>query len=135
MERNAFAEENIGLVNVNQRIRLFYGEGYGIRITSRIGEGTEIIISLPVRNCSENMEKRTGEGNRMAYKVWIVDDEGDCMQGPGPVCQMAGAWVCGCGIANSVDEALLQLEHAEADVIFSGYPYAREKRGWICCRF
>ena len=60
MERNAFAEENIGLVNVNQRIRLFYGEGYGIRITSRIGEGTEIIISLPVRNCSENMEKNRG---------------------------------------------------------------------------
>lgn len=60
MERNAFAEENIGLVNVNQRIRLFYGEGYGIRIASRIGEGTEIIISLPVRNCSENMEKNRG---------------------------------------------------------------------------
>ena len=57
MEKETFAEENIGLVNVNQRIRLFYGEDYGIRLTSQKGEGTEIIISLPVRSRSENMEK------------------------------------------------------------------------------
>lgn len=60
MKGDSTAKENIGLVNVNQRIRLFYGEQYGIRITSEPGKGTEIIILLPVRTCSENMEKGTG---------------------------------------------------------------------------
>lgn len=61
MERTDLTNENIGLVNVNQRIRLFYGEAYRIRITSEEGEGTEIKITLPVRNYSENMEKNRGE--------------------------------------------------------------------------
>ncbi len=42
MERTDLADENIGLVNVYQRIRLFYGDACGIGITSRLGEGTEI---------------------------------------------------------------------------------------------
>lgn len=61
MERTDLTDENIGLVNVNQRIRLFYGEACSIRITSEEGNGTEIIITLPVRNHSENMEKNRGE--------------------------------------------------------------------------
>lgn len=61
MEKTDLTDENIGLVNVNQRIRLFYGDAYGIHITSREGEGTEIMISLPVRDHSENMEKSKGE--------------------------------------------------------------------------
>jgi len=39
----------IGLRNVNERIRLFYGEKYGIDITSILGEGTEVKITLPYR--------------------------------------------------------------------------------------
>ena len=61
MERTDVADENIGLVNVYQRIRLFYGDACGIGITSRLGEGTEIRITLPVRKHSENMEKSKGE--------------------------------------------------------------------------
>lgn len=61
MEKTDLTDENIGLVNVNQRMRLFYGDACNIRITSREGEGTEIIITLPVRNHSENMEKSKGE--------------------------------------------------------------------------
>jgi len=40
----------IGLRNVNERIRLFYGEKYGIAVTSILGEGTEVSITLPYRD-------------------------------------------------------------------------------------
>ncbi|MFR3229864.1 MAG: hypothetical protein ACLTPG_13310 [Mediterraneibacter gnavus] len=45
------------MVNVNQRICLFYGEAYGIQIDSREQVGTEVKIILPVRMQSENMKK------------------------------------------------------------------------------
>ncbi len=38
---------HIGLVNVNQRIKLKYGEAYGILIDSQPGEGTKVTIRLP----------------------------------------------------------------------------------------
>ena len=53
-------EDSIGLGNVNRRIRLFYGDDYGIRINSQCGEGTNIQIELPVRRQSEDMEKVWG---------------------------------------------------------------------------
>lgn len=37
----------IGINNVNDRIKLIYGNEYGIEIKSELGKGTEIIISLP----------------------------------------------------------------------------------------
>jgi two-component system sensor histidine kinase YesM len=37
----------IGLINVQQRIRLYYGEEYGLQIKSELDEGTTIIIHLP----------------------------------------------------------------------------------------
>lgn len=43
-----------GLWNVNQRIRMYYGRGYGIRIFSTRGEGTKVVLNLrsrmPVRS-------------------------------------------------------------------------------------
>lgn len=39
---------HIGLNNVNQRIKLNYGEKYGVSIHSEIGVGTTVVISLPV---------------------------------------------------------------------------------------
>ena len=51
------SEKSIGMVNVNQRIRLFYGEDYGIQIKSQEQRGTEVEIVLPVRMQSENMKK------------------------------------------------------------------------------
>ncbi len=48
---------SIGLVNVNQRIRLFYGEEYGIRIFSEPGRGTRLEILLPLRTQPENMQE------------------------------------------------------------------------------
>ena len=38
---------HIGLSNVNQRIKLLYGEQYGILIDSELNKGTTVIIELP----------------------------------------------------------------------------------------
>lgn len=38
----------IGIRNVDERIKLLYGEPYGINIESKIGEGTKIRIVLPI---------------------------------------------------------------------------------------
>ena len=40
-------KEIYGLYNVNERIRLNFGETYGISIESTYGEGTCVSISLP----------------------------------------------------------------------------------------
>lgn len=60
LNRDEASDESIGLVNVNQRIRLFYGESYGLQISSTPGKGTRIEILLPLRNHSENMTDITG---------------------------------------------------------------------------
>ncbi|ACL76782.1 sensor histidine kinase [Ruminiclostridium cellulolyticum] len=39
--------KSIGLSNVNQRIKLYYGESYGIRVDSSPGTGTTVWISFP----------------------------------------------------------------------------------------
>ena len=52
-------DQGIGLCNVHQRIRLFYGEPYGITIKSVQNQGTDITITLPLRDHSENMEINT----------------------------------------------------------------------------
>lgn len=41
--------KNIGLCNVNQRIKLYYGETYGISIESKYGEGSKVFIQLPLK--------------------------------------------------------------------------------------
>lgn len=40
---------SIGLCNINQRIRLYYGESYGMTIESIWGEGTCITLKIPVK--------------------------------------------------------------------------------------
>ncbi|GAA0824589.1 cache domain-containing sensor histidine kinase [Clostridium tertium] len=40
-------ENHIGIKNVNQRIKLSFGENYGIEIKSKVDIGTSIIISIP----------------------------------------------------------------------------------------
>lgn len=39
--------QHIGLKNVHQRIKLYYGENYGITINSTFGKGTRVEITLP----------------------------------------------------------------------------------------
>lgn len=44
----------IGVRNVNDRIKLLYGERYGVHISSEIGVGTHIKLVLPVNESKNN---------------------------------------------------------------------------------
>ena len=48
----ALSEENngksIGMINVNQRIKIHYGKQYGLSIESKFGKGTIVTLSLPI---------------------------------------------------------------------------------------
>jgi len=37
----------VGLRNINQRIRLHFGDVYGLSVNSVLGEGTEVKILIP----------------------------------------------------------------------------------------
>jgi len=37
----------IGLLNVNSRIKLIFGDEYGIYVYSRLGAGTDVEITIP----------------------------------------------------------------------------------------
>ena len=39
--------DGIGIANVDERIRLYYGENYGMKLTSKEGEGTRAVIRIP----------------------------------------------------------------------------------------
>ena len=41
--------DGIGLVNVHGRIRMRYGEGYGLSIDSQAGKGTRVVLRMPGR--------------------------------------------------------------------------------------
>lgn len=43
----------IALYNVNQRLKLLFGEGYGLHIYSTKGEGTDVEIQMPARTGRE----------------------------------------------------------------------------------
>lgn len=41
---------SIGIANIHQRIQLLYGVDYGVKIVSKLGEGTTVMITLPVNS-------------------------------------------------------------------------------------
>lgn len=57
-------ERGFGLANVNERIRMYFGNQYGIKIDSKKGKGTKIRITLPiVKNgpTEEGIKEETNE--------------------------------------------------------------------------
>jgi two-component system sensor histidine kinase YesM len=46
-EQNINRFSKVGLNNVNQRLKLYLGDAYGIQIVSTVGVGTTVIISVP----------------------------------------------------------------------------------------
>lgn len=40
--------QGFGITNINQRIKLFYGENFGLSIKSNAGKGTDVYITLPI---------------------------------------------------------------------------------------
>lgn len=47
-QENIQEVEHIGLKNVNQRIRLNFGEAFGLTVESGMGQGTTVIMKLPI---------------------------------------------------------------------------------------
>ena len=47
-ERNHISDGNgIGLINIDERIKLSYGDEYGLSIESELDEGTTVTITIP----------------------------------------------------------------------------------------
>lgn len=54
MSREDLAQDShIGLCNINQRIKLIFGQEYGITIESSFGTGTRVRITLPAKEMKE----------------------------------------------------------------------------------
>jgi two-component system sensor histidine kinase YesM len=45
-DKNRFSK--VGLNNINQRIKLYYGNEYGLSIESKLGVGTKVIVKIPI---------------------------------------------------------------------------------------
>ena len=45
---------SIGLVNINARIQMTYGDGFGVSVKSEPGQGTAVTVRLPVREEAEH---------------------------------------------------------------------------------
>lgn len=53
-EGSADKSDGYGIFNVNERIKLYYGEEYGLRYESKAGEWTKAILTIPVREQEES---------------------------------------------------------------------------------
>ncbi|WP_462409137.1 cache domain-containing sensor histidine kinase [Neobacillus sp. Marseille-QA0830] len=49
--------QGVGISNINERIKLAYGEDYGIKIESVPNQGTKVMINLPVREEDVNVQR------------------------------------------------------------------------------
>ncbi|TYQ16290.1 UNVERIFIED_CONTAM: two-component system sensor histidine kinase YesM [Acetivibrio alkalicellulosi] len=47
MSEIKYGKESLGLININERIKLIYGLGYGIDVYSVAGKGCEVVIRVP----------------------------------------------------------------------------------------
>mgnify|MGYP001851391594 CR=1 FL=1 len=50
-------EKGFGLANVNERIRMYFGEQYGVSVVSQKGKGTIVEIRIPALFSAENKQK------------------------------------------------------------------------------
>ncbi len=47
-EKDNGSKQSLGLYNVNQRIKLYYGDNFGLRIKSFVDKGTDVEIIVPI---------------------------------------------------------------------------------------
>ncbi len=52
-EKNRFSK--VGLNNINQRVKLYYGRAYGLGIETEVGVGTKIIVKIPLSQRSQHV--------------------------------------------------------------------------------
>ena len=48
--RDSGRTKSIGLYNINQRLKLSYGPEYGLKILSKIGQGTSVRMMIPAES-------------------------------------------------------------------------------------
>lgn len=60
LESRRFKGQHIGICNVNQRVKLKYGDGYGVTIDSKAGEKTRVEIRMPMNDDSRDVAEITG---------------------------------------------------------------------------
>lgn len=48
-------EKGFGLANVNERIRMYFGSGYGMKIESEKGRGTIVELIIPAIKIYESL--------------------------------------------------------------------------------
>ena len=42
-----FTGTSIGVANTDRRIKILYGEAYGVSLHSQLGEGTAVVVTIP----------------------------------------------------------------------------------------
>lgn len=52
---------SIGVKNVHERLKFYYGEGYGLKYESEKGEGTNVIFTLPLMRSLEELQDETDD--------------------------------------------------------------------------
>lgn len=72
--RNAAESEMFGAYNVHERIRLKFGEEYGLTYTSTVGEGTTVTVRLP-RSFSGTTVERTEASEQPEQAAVAVQSE------------------------------------------------------------
>ena len=61
-EKDISRNKSIGLYNINQRIKLTYGQKYGVKIFSNIEEGTRVSLFIPINRMKETAVVPANEG-------------------------------------------------------------------------
>lgn len=51
--KQGIVSRQVGLANVNQRIRMLFGESWGVQLKSTLGKGTTAIVKMPAMNKEE----------------------------------------------------------------------------------
>ena len=42
-----FTGTSIGVANTDRRIKILYGDAYGVSLHSQLGEGTAVVVTIP----------------------------------------------------------------------------------------
>lgn len=48
LNHEPISDSGIGLSNTNRRIKLLFGQRFGISINSKVGKGTEVLMLIPI---------------------------------------------------------------------------------------
>jgi len=51
----------IGLLSIDERLKLLFGDSYGVRIRSELGEGTTVVFSIPLMKTAEARQEEERE--------------------------------------------------------------------------